>query len=46
MEELKMVIAKLDDLKVDVQDPLPKINLGDKGEHKPIYVSRLLESKF
>ena len=42
MEELE---AKLDDLKADVQGSLLEFNLGNEGEHKPIYVSQLLDPK-
>ena len=46
MEELKMTTAKLNDLKLDVQDPLLEVNLGSEGKYKPIYVSQLLDSEF
>ena len=36
IEELKMTTSKLDDLKVDVQGPLLEVNLGGKGDHRPI----------
>ena len=46
MDELESVVPKLDDNKADVQDSLLEVNLGNEGEHKPTYVSQLLEPTF
>ena len=46
MDELESAVPKLDNHKANVQDPLLEVNLGDEGEHKPTYVSQLLEPDF
>ncbi|XP_059663595.1 uncharacterized protein LOC132309293 [Cornus florida] len=46
LEELDAAPAKLEDLKADVQDPLLEINLGAEEEHRPTYISDLLEPDF
>ncbi|CAL2229159.1 unnamed protein product [Prunus armeniaca] len=35
----------MDDSKVKVQDPLLEINLGTKDNHRPIYISGLMEQE-
>lgn len=46
LEELEATPAKMDDLKVDVQDPLEEVNLGDEGDKKPTFISQLLLEEF
>ena len=46
LDDLEPVTLKLDDSKAKVQDPLQKVNLRDKTEHKPTFVSQLLEPEF
>ncbi|GKU89586.1 hypothetical protein SLEP1_g3710 [Rubroshorea leprosula] len=43
LEELDLAPAKLDDLKVEVQDPLEEINLGSESEPKVTFISGSLE---
>ena len=43
LDDLKSVTPKLDDSKSEVQDSLQEVNLGDKNEHKPMFVSQLLK---
>ncbi|GKU99855.1 hypothetical protein SLEP1_g12638 [Rubroshorea leprosula] len=38
MEELDLALAKLDDLKADVQDPLKEVNLGTEAEPHVTFV--------
>ena len=45
-DDLELAILKLDDSMAEVQDPLQEVNLGDKNEHKPTFVSQLLELEF
>ncbi|GKV35610.1 hypothetical protein SLEP1_g43856 [Rubroshorea leprosula] len=42
MEELDLALAKLDDLRADVQDPLKEVNLGTEAEPHITFVSVLL----
>ena len=42
LEDLEKAPAKLDDLRLDVQDPLEEINLGVDGQVKPVYISALI----
>ncbi|GKV11259.1 hypothetical protein SLEP1_g22525 [Rubroshorea leprosula] len=42
MEELDLAPVKLDDLRVDVQDPLKEVNLGTEAEPRITFVSGLL----
>ncbi|XP_028123902.1 uncharacterized protein LOC114320988 [Camellia sinensis] len=45
LEHLRVAPAKLDDLKVDVQDPLEEFNLGIKAYKRTIYVNDSLSNK-
>ena len=44
--DLEPAIPKLDDSLAKVHDPLQEINLGDEKEHKPTFISQLLEPEF
>ena len=46
LDELEPASKKLDDSMAEVQDPLVEVNLGDEGENKPTYISKLLEPGF
>ena len=46
LDDLEPAIRKLDDSKAEVQDPLQKVNLGNKNEHKPTFFSQLLKPEF
>ena len=46
LDELKPAIPKLDESLAEVQDPLREVKLGDEGEHKPTFISQLLEPEF
>ena len=46
LDDLELAILKLDDSLAEVQDPLQEVNLGDENEHKPTFISQLLEPKF
>lgn len=39
MEELVIALAKLDDLKIEVQNPLREVNLGTSNQLRMTYVS-------
>lgn len=43
IEELDPAPAKIDDFKAEVQDPLIEVNLGTAEEHRPVYISGLME---
>ena len=45
-DDLNPAIPKLDDTMTEVQDSLQEVNLGDRNEHKPIFISQLLEPEF
>lgn len=46
LTDLKAEPMKLDDLKVEVRDPLLEVNLGTKQDPRPNYISKLLEPTF
>ncbi|CAL8085474.1 unnamed protein product [Prunus armeniaca] len=43
LEEVELAPSEMDDSKAEVQDPLLEINLGTKDNHRPIYISGLME---
>ncbi|GKV20231.1 hypothetical protein SLEP1_g30388 [Rubroshorea leprosula] len=43
LEELDLALAKLDDLKAEVQDPLEEVNLGTEADLKITFISDSLE---
>ena len=45
-DDLEPAISKLDDSMAEVLDLLQEVNLGDENEHKPTFVSQLLELEF
>ncbi|CAL9011571.1 unnamed protein product [Prunus brigantina] len=42
-EEVELAPSEMDDSKAEVQDPLLEINLGMEDNHRPIYISGLME---
>ena len=46
LDELEPTTPKLDYSLGEVQDPLREVNLGDESEHKPTFISQLLEPEF
>ena len=46
LDDLEFANPKLDDSLAEVQDPLLEVNLGDENEHKPTFISQLLEPEF
>ncbi|KAI5324236.1 hypothetical protein L3X38_033309 [Prunus dulcis] len=43
LEEVQLAPSAMDDSKAEVQDPLLEINLGTEDNHRPIYISGLME---
>ncbi|CAL2259741.1 unnamed protein product [Prunus armeniaca] len=43
LEEVELAPSEIDDSKAEVQDPLLEINLGMEDNHRPIYISGLME---
>ncbi|GKV34003.1 hypothetical protein SLEP1_g42432 [Rubroshorea leprosula] len=43
LEELDLALAKLDDLKAEVQDPLEEVNMGTEADPKITFISGSLE---
>ncbi|CAL2228519.1 unnamed protein product [Prunus armeniaca] len=43
LKEVELAPSEMDDSKTEVQDPLLEINLGTKDNHRPIYISGLME---
>lgn len=45
LSHLPKALAKMEDDRVEVQDPLKKVNLGTKDNPKPLFISKLLSTK-
>ncbi|CAL2270790.1 unnamed protein product [Prunus armeniaca] len=43
LEEVELAPSEMDDSKAEVQDPLLEIKLGTEDNHRPIYISGLME---
>ncbi|CAL2257736.1 unnamed protein product [Prunus armeniaca] len=43
LEKVELAPSEMDDSKAEVQDPLLEINLGTEDNHRPIYISGLME---
>lgn len=46
IKKLNDIVAKLEDLKVETQDPLEEVNLITEAAPRVIYISGLLEPNF